>query len=80
MKENWEYITLKLSGSYYTFIYDASEDRVYTEHFPGVDVEPFTLACGTRLQPLALKKIIKNKINEMKLEMQLALEKEGFTQ
>jgi len=80
MNKDWKYLTLKLGGSYYSYIYDVKEDRIYTRDFPGIDVEPFNLECGTRIKPSILKKIIIDKIIIMDYEMQIALKENNLEQ
>lgn len=66
-KKNWKYISLNLSGSRYDYIYDMDNDKVYTQDFPGIEVEKFRLNCGMLMTPTILKQIVMEKLAEYQL-------------
>lgn len=62
MNKNWKYISLYFAGDRFDYIYDIVADKVYTQLFPGIEVEPFTIGCGHRILPNQLKQTIIEKL------------------
>ena len=61
VNKNWKYISLYFAGDRFDYIYDQNKDTVYTQDFPGIEVQPFTV-CRMRITPDILKSIIVEKL------------------
>jgi len=72
---NYQFVSLKLGGEQYDFIYDSQESRVYPRLFPGIDIQPFRMGCGMKMEPDILKKIILDKITILDKELKTILQK-----
>jgi len=68
MNRNWKYISLYFAGSKFDYIYDLANGNVYTQLFPGINVEPFTLSCGYKITGEILATVIRQKLGLMELQ------------
>ena len=78
MNSSWKQVSLSIAGERMEFIYDPDLDKVYPRLFPGIEIEPFTSACGMRIQPVILKRIILDKLIELEIGMLKALKEQGL--
>ena len=68
MNRNWKYISLYFAGSKFDYIYDLANGNVYTQLFPGIKVEPFTLSCGNKITSEILGAVIRDKLGLTELQ------------
>jgi hypothetical protein len=67
VNKNWKYISLYFAGDRFDYIYDQNKNTVYTQDFPGIEVQPFTV-CRMRITPDILKSIIVEKLANGELQ------------
>lgn len=60
--ESCRYVSLFLAGTTYQYLYNTSNQEVYTEYFPGIKIHKLQLPCGTTITHDQVSQLIQDKI------------------